>query len=56
MMTLSRFSVGHNLNLDHAWEGTEEYGDSSGMMGGLSDNDVTTRLCKWKSTPSIQDR
>jgi hypothetical protein len=33
------------LNLDHAWEGNNEYGDSSGMMGGLSDDDVTTRLC-----------
>ena len=25
--------IGHNLNLDHASEGGEEYGDETGMMG-----------------------
>lgn len=36
--------IGHNLDLEHAGEGSEEYGDQTGMMG-YSYSDDTTRMC-----------
>jgi hypothetical protein len=36
--------IGHNLNLAHAWEGSTEYADQTGMMG-YSYSEDTTKMC-----------
>jgi outer membrane biosynthesis protein TonB len=36
--------VGHNLDLEHAWEANEEYEDQTGMMG-VSYSEDSTKMC-----------
>jgi hypothetical protein len=36
--------IGHNLNLAHAWEGSSEYADQTGMMG-FSYSEDDTKMC-----------
>ena len=37
--------VGHNLNFGHASEGSQEYGDQSGMMGFSYSQNDTPVMC-----------
>ncbi|KAI2492864.1 Gametolysin peptidase M11 [Fragilaria crotonensis] len=37
--------IGHSLNLDHSSEGSEEYGDQSGLMGFSYDLDEEPLMC-----------
>jgi hypothetical protein len=37
--------IGHNLNLDHSWEGNAEYNDQSGVMGYSYANSDAPLMC-----------
>ena len=43
--------IGHNINLAHSGEGTDQYGDQSGFMGYSYSQDDQVRISSWKYLP-----